>query len=624
MEKLENDLLLACSVRRHGLENWEMVAAEFSSAIFNRRRYILDMSATKCKSMYENLKGRFKSIYQIEIEADDDDDESAFVKLMADKLQKAFIVALKEDVKRQEASIKKLSLVCYKLEVEERIKLNEEEGDISKKKLLENINININDHFMIILDVLRSHKHCCLFESRLHSQGKQHYTQQIRQHMDLQIIQNKLEQDVYSNMEMEFFRDLLLMFNNAIVYYPEETLQHSTALELKAIVVKEMGKKTLVPCEVVCGLAAAGNTMIKEKLARRKYKTPNKGQDQEGKDDIGSIDSEKFKEIMKEIENSHNEVKKPREQVADAEALFDLTKTLVASVRSHSADGITPYMFISSLLGAFGARSAKCEKGLSVNENTLCWKKIGLAVSPTFRNGRGCCTMIGLMNCEVKQPRKYTRRPLTKLYLRAQPKELDVNTEEKTDTDKNISTMFQILRKKKRVKLENLVLNRKSFAQNVENLFALSFLVKDGRVVIDVDENGSHFLSPRNGPDAKLVKSGEVKYSHFVFRLDFADWELLKNAVPEGEELMPNRDITASPVFAEANKPNKDISVNPVFTEANTPVSVNDARRILHITRVKKLSRNRGKVMLEASDVDSSAEIGDANIGNWSLKRKLL
>lgn len=34
------------------------------------------------------------------------------------------------------------------------------------------------------------------------------------------------------------------------------------------------------------------------------------------------------------------------------------------------------------------------------------------------------------------------------------------------------------------------------------------------------------FSAPRNGPDANSVKSGEVKYRHFVFRLDFADWEV--------------------------------------------------------------------------------------------------
>ncbi|KAL3322323.1 hypothetical protein AABB24_039779 [Solanum stoloniferum] len=331
----------------------------------------------------------------------------------------------------------------------------------------------------------------------------------------------------------------------------------------------------------------------------------------EGKDDIGSVDSEKFKEIMNEIENSHNEVRKPREQVADAEALFDLTRTLVASVKSHSADDVIPYIFLSSLLEAFGPRSAKHEKGLSPNENTVGWKKLGLAVSPIFRNGRGCHTMVGPMNCEVKQRKYTTRKPCTKVYLHTQPKQLDV-TEEKTDTDSNISTMFQILRKKKRVKLENLIMNRNSFAQSIENLFALSFLVKDGRVVIDVDENGSHLLSPRNGPDANLVKSGEVKYNHYVFRLDFADWELMKNAVPEGEELMPSRDI----------------AMNPVFTEANKPVAMDDSQRMLPITWVKKLSRNRGKVLHKASEVDNSPEIGDASIGNGngngSLKRKLL
>uniref|UniRef100_A0A0E0LWS0 Non-structural maintenance of chromosomes element 4 n=1 Tax=Oryza punctata TaxID=4537 RepID=A0A0E0LWS0_ORYPU len=148
----------------------------------------------------------------------------------------------------------------------------------------------------------------------------------------------------------------------------------------------------------------------------------------------------------------------------------------------------------------------------------------------------GCQTMNGPLNLAVKERRKRVARRLFDQFP-SKPAGLYETTQdldERNDTDKNMAVMFKLSRKNKCVKLENLILNRQSFAQTVENIFAFSFLVKDGRVEIDVDDNGNHFVVPRNAPAAELITSREVINSQYAFRFDTKDWK-------PGDELMPQR-----------------------------------------------------------------------------------
>lgn len=308
-------------------------------------------------------------------------------------------------------------------------------------------------------------------------------------------------------------------------------------------------------------------TMVERRILRHKYRSL-KISIAEGKEELANVDSDKFDRVFSKVQNLHDHVCRPREQVADAEALNDITSALLASVKStQNSNGISIPDFISALSRSYGDKS-NGNASLQGNDNQISWEKLGLNASTIFSHAAGASTLLGPMDNEAK-PRKAAqiRRHQKPTESTRPEKVADSGSEDNKETDKNMVTMFNILRRHKQVRLEALLLNRRSFSQTIENIFALSFLVKDGRAEIKLDENKNHIITPRNAPSATDMSSGEASYSQFIFRFDFKDWKLMMESIDSSEELMPHRD--SLPLYHKSDNASE--------------------------SQIRKISRNRGR-----------------------------
>ncbi|KAH7445020.1 hypothetical protein KP509_02G102600 [Ceratopteris richardii] len=249
-----------------------------------------------------------------------------------------------------------------------------------------------------------------------------------------------------------------------------------------------------------------------------------------------NVDSGRFASVVGNLEHLHNEVCRPREQVADAQALLEITASLLASVKEFKL-GPSASVLLSSIIRNFGTDNVLTEDR---DEVVMDWERLGHASSSIFSDAPGLSTMMGPMDGQGKQRKKYFRRPRDSLAEIVKPEEVMDSADSEIPTDKNMETMFRVLRKHKSVCLEELVLNRRSFAQTVENIFALSFLVKDGRAEISI-KDGRHVVGPMNFPSQQQRELGKGSMNQFVFRFDFKDWQSMKAIVQEGQEHMPHR-----------------------------------------------------------------------------------
>ncbi|KAL8706171.1 MAG: hypothetical protein Q9201_000749 [Fulgogasparrea decipioides] len=89
------------------------------------------------------------------------------------------------------------------------------------------------------------------------------------------------------------------------------------------------------------------------------------------------------------------------------------------------------------------------------------------------------------------------------------------------------------------------VINPKSFGQTVENLFYVSFLIRDGDVEVGSSEDSLPTLERRSGHEQQAT--GAQKHQA-VFHLDFETWEDLIDAFEIEQSIIPHREEEDQPL----------------------------------------------------------------------------
>ncbi|CAH9062994.1 unnamed protein product [Cuscuta europaea] len=96
------------------------------------------------------------------------------------------------------------------------------------------------------LQKIESHRLGYLFTRQLESQQTEDYKLLIRQHIDLGTIRTWLEEGRYIDCKAKFFRDLLVLVNNAIIFFRKKnTSEFTGAIELRQLISMEMSRAKL-------------------------------------------------------------------------------------------------------------------------------------------------------------------------------------------------------------------------------------------------------------------------------------------------------------------------------------------------------------------------------------------
>ncbi|CAO3609108.1 unnamed protein product [Cunninghamella echinulata] len=254
-----------------------------------------------------------------------------------------------------------------------------------------------------------------------------------------------------------------------------------------------------------------------DKEVRRKLR-----QDYQHRKELANVNDHGLEETLSQANELFTQVRNTQEAALDSRLLVlsaDITTQKARNLRmDHNLFNIEE--FISKLKTFCGGNNN------TENPNQEWkWEKLGKRAARFGRRGHASNFILGPLSVEKKAKRVVRQVRVTKNKEDlVQPAKLKIDDvqQQTNETSSNVNQIYKILDKHGPTNYFKFITNPESFSQSVENMFYVSFLIRNGVAEID-DTSGQPILSTRAHPSMEELAAGLSK-KQIIMNLSIPLW----------------------------------------------------------------------------------------------------
>ncbi|KAA1472846.1 hypothetical protein DENSPDRAFT_839229 [Dentipellis sp. KUC8613] len=267
---------------------------------------------------------------------------------------------------------------------------------------------------------------------------------------------------------------------------------------------------------------------------------------------VNDLTAQQLIHKVQRADDLFRKVQAPQEATLDSNFLLSTSGIAAAKARAmKSGSGAFDVDdFISKLITFMGGRRGT--ETLSDDSDPedgdidvpLDWEKIGRKALAKSRRIPAMDFMLGPLSVEQKKRNVGKRAKLEKNKAdETRPQEIKEEdlVRSENETTKNVLTIRKLLQDQDgAVNFFRFIINPDDFAQSVENLFYLSFLIRDGICALDIEETGEPVIYLCEQAGDADYEAG-LRKQQMVMELDMVTWKMAIDAFNITTPLIPQR-----------------------------------------------------------------------------------